>query len=438
MTNQSVSVFGLGYVGTVSALCLADDGHNIVGVDPNSVKVDMINEGRAPIVEAGVPELLTKMRGLDRIVATSDSKKAVLDTSISLICVGTPSRSDGSLDISYVKQVCEQIGEVLKEKDHHTVVVRSTVLPGTTVNVLLPLLEATSGKKCGDGFHLCFNPEFLREGTAVDDYRNPPKTVIGEAYPGSGKVLEDMYAAIDAPLIKTKLKIAEMVKYSDNAWHALKVVFANEIGSLSKSVGVDGQDVMDIFCSDLKLNLSEKYLRPGFAFGGSCLPKDVRALVNFGRAAGLEIPLLEAVLPANSAHLSRSLQLILSQGRMKVGFLGLSFKAGTDDLRESPQVYLVEQLLGKGYHVSIYDRNVKYSSLMGANKDYITEYIPHIAELISDDLLKVVQTSELLVLGNSSTDFDVLRPEDLEDKVVVDLVRIDSVLNSNSYSGICW
>ncbi len=436
---MKISIFGLGYVGTVSAGCLAQDGHEVIGVDPNAAKVEIINAGRTPVIERDVDEIIRKAVAAGRLRATSNVAEAVRDSDISLICVGTPSQLNGSLDLKYVRHVCEQIGGALREKSgFHVVVARSTMLPGSMMQVVLPTLEEASGKRAGEDFGVCNNPEFLREGTAVYDYYHPPKTVIGEAGKRSGDLLASLYADMDAPLVRTDIETAEMVKYTDNVWHALKVGFANEIGNICKALGLDGHRVMDIFCHDTKLNLSPYYMKPGFAFGGSCLPKDVRALTYKANSMDVEVPILDAILPSNRLQIEKALNMVVEKGRRKIGVLGFSFKAGTDDLRESPLVELVERLLGKGYEVRLFDRNVSIASLVGANRDYILNQIPHISKLMVDSIDRVLEHAEVVVIGNGDPEFktvpDRLKPE----QVVVDLVRIGDARTRVGYDGICW
>ena len=371
-----VSVFGLGYVCCVSAASLAGDGHNVVGVDVNADKVATINAGHSPIVEPGLDELLGRCASEGRLRATTDTEDAIGSSDVSLLCVGTPSRKNGSLDLKYLEKVCAEVGRALSVKNaYHVVVVRSTVLPGTTHRVVIPALERTSGKKYGDGFGVSVNPEFLREGTALKDFRKPPLTLVGHNHAADASGTIALYQSIDAPLISTSIRVAEMMKYTSNTWHALKVVFANEIGNLCKKLDVDSHEVMDIFCRDEKLNLSPYYLKPGFAFGGSCLPKDVRALQYRAKELDVEMPLISQILPSNRAQIQLALDQILDTGKKNVGILGFSFKAGTDDLRESPIVILAEALLGKGVSLKIYDRNVSMAKLVGANKEYIVKQI---------------------------------------------------------------
>jgi len=434
-----ISIFGLGYVGTVCAACLSNDGHQVIGVDVSAEKLDLINRGLSPIIEADIAARVTQAVAGRHLCATGDWRAAVLESDLTMVCVGTPSQSNGSLDLDRVRTACEQIGAAISAKDaYHVVVVRSTMLPGSMRDVVLPTLETASGKKVGRDFGLCFNPEFMREGTAVWDFRHPPKTVIGEIDKRSGDVLLDLYVGIDAPVVRTRIEIAEMVKYTDNAWHAVKVAFANEIGNMSKALGVDGQAVMEIFCKDTKLNLSSCYLRPGFAFGGSCLPKDLRALIYKGRTLDLELPLLSSVLRSNQLQLEKGIRMVLDKGHRRVGVLGISFKAGTDDLRESPVVDLIEHLLGKGCELKVYDRNVRLAALMGANRDFIMNRIPHIAALLVPDMAQVMQFADTLVIGNGDPEFEEALANVRPDQTVVDLVRINGGSSRENYDGICW
>lgn len=435
-----ISIFGLGYVGAVSAGCLADDGHIVIGVDPNQTKTDLINRGVSPIVEKDIDTLIRKHVEAGSLRATTDVAEAIDQTDVSFFCVGTPSQLNGSLDLRFVRNVCEQVGIALADKDaYHLVVARSTMLPGTMRNVVIPALEQYSGKVAGRDFGVCNNPEFLREGTAVYDYRHPPKTVIGETDSRGGDVLVDLYKGLDAPLIRTDIETAEMVKYSDNVWHALKVVFANEIGNICKESGIDSHRVMEIFCQDLKLNLSPYYLKPGFAFGGSCLPKDVRALTYKARTLDLQVPVLSAILASNERQIERGLKMIVDKGHKKIGVLGFSFKAGTDDLRESPMVELIERLIGKGYDLRLFDRNVNMASLTGANRDYILNHIPHISRLMVNSIDEVLEHAETVVIGNGAPEFRGILKRQREGQVVIDLVRVgDARSEEGRYDGICW
>jgi GDP-mannose 6-dehydrogenase len=440
MIMRRVSVFGLGYVGVVTASCLAKDGHQVVGVDLNATKVDLINAGMSPIVEEGTLPLIQEAVHQGRLRATRDAGEAVAASEVSLICVGTPSQLNGNLDLTYVRRVSEQIGEALKsKKEFHVVVCRSTVLPGTMRKIIIPALEQCSSKRAGADFGVCNNPEFLREGTAVDDFYHPPKIVIGEADARTGDIMASLYEGIVAPMIRTDIETGEMIKYADNVWHALKICFANEIGNICKAMGFDSHRVMDAFCQDTKLNLSPYYLKPGFAFGGSCLPKDVRALTYKARTLDLELPVLNSILPSNNRQIAEAFRMISSLGRQRVGILGLSFKPGTDDLRESPMVELVERLLGKGYEVLIYDENVRLANLMGANRDYILNHIPHIAPLLADSAEKVLAHAQTLVVGNKAPEFVRLVQEAENGQVVLDLARIvDRTSERGKYEGICW
>ena len=438
---MQVSVFGLGYVGSVSAASFAADGHHVIGVDVNPDKVAAINAGRSPIVEPGLEDVLARTVAEGRLRATTDTADAVRETEVSLLCVGTPSRRNGSLDLTYLERVSEQIGASLRDKSsYHVVVVRSTVLPGTTHGVVIPALERESGKTYGDGFGVSVNPEFLREGTALKDFRKPPLTLVGHNHAADASGTIALYQSIDAPLVSTSISVAEMMKHTSNAWHALKICFANEIGNLCKRVGVDSHDVMDIFCRDEKLNLSSCYLKPGFAFGGSCLPKDVRALQYRAKELDVELPVISQILPSNRLQIQQAFDQVMETGRKKIGLFGFSFKAGTDDLRESPIVILAEQLLGKGLSVCIYDKNVSLAKLVGSNKEYIEKQIPHLSSLLCNAVDEVIEKSEVIVVGNQSPEFaDALR-KCRADQIIIDLVRLPiygSLLQAD-YRGICW
>ncbi len=435
-----VSVFGLGYVGTVSAGCLAHDGHEVVGVDSLATKVDLINRGQSPIVEVDIGEIIAATARAGRLRATSDPVQAIRETELSFVCVGTPSQANGNLDLKYIRRICEQIGQALKTKTaRHTVVIRSTILPGTMRSIVIPTLEEFSGKKAGVDFGVCNNPEFLREGSAVKDFRSPPKTVIGELDKASGDMLTKLYEKLEAPLIRTDVESAEMVKYVDNSWHALKIGFANEIGNLCKSFGIDAHAVMNIFCQDRKLNISSAYLLPGFAFGGSCLPKDLRALSYQAKMHDLHLPILTSILPSNEMQITRGQQLIMEKGHTRVGVLGFSFKAGTDDLRESPMIEIIERLIGKGYDLRIYDKNVNIASLVGANRDFILNHIPHISKLMVGDIDAVLNHAQTVVIGTKDPDFKRVPERLREGQLLVDFVRIIEGRSENGkYEGICW
>ena len=437
---MKISIFGMGYVGAVSAGCLANDGHEVIGVDPNQTKVDLINRGQTPIVEKDIGEMVALGVRNKLLRATTNVQEAVFSSDVSLICVGTPSQLNGNLDLSFVRRVCEEIGTAIGEKTgFHVVVARSTMLPGSMRSVVIPTLEQYSGKIAGKDFGVCNNPEFLREGTAVYDYYNPPKTVIGETDVTAGDMLVKLYEKMDAPMLRTDIETAEMVKYTDNNWHAVKVAFANEIGNLSKALGIDGHKVMEIFCKDTKLNLSPYYMKPGFAFGGSCLPKDVRALTYKAKSLDLNLPLLNSLMPSNQLQIQKGLDMVTAYGKRRVGILGFAFKAGTDDLRESPLVEVIESLIGKGYEMKLYDRNVSLAALTGANRDYILNHIPHISKLMVDRMEEVLEFAEVLVIGNGAPEFSNILEQIKPGQIVVDLVRIVSNKSETGrYDGICW
>ena len=436
---MKISIFGLGYVGAVSAGCLATDGHEVIGVDPNKTKVDLINQGTTPIIEKDIGEMIAATVKSGHLRATADVRDAVFGSDMSLICVGTPSQLNGNLDLSHVRKVCQEIGAAIREKDSfHVVVARSTMLPGSMRALVIPTLEAASGKVAGVDFGVCNNPEFLREGTAVYDYYHPPKTVIGESDEKAGALLVQLYEKMDAPLVRTDVETAEMVKYTDNTWHAVKVAFANEIGNICKAVGIDGHKVMEIFCQDTKLNLSPYYMKPGFAFGGSCLPKDVRALTYKARSLDLDLPLLNSILPSNQRQVEKGIKMIVDKGARKVGILGFSFKAGTDDLRESPLVDVIEYLLGKGYELKLYDKNVNLAALTGANQDYILNHIPHISKLMVNNMQDVLDFADTIVIGNGAAEFKSVPGSLKPHQHIVDLVRISKEQSGEQYDGICW
>ncbi|MDT5295782.1 MAG: GDP-mannose 6-dehydrogenase [Acidobacteriota bacterium] len=437
---MKLSVFGLGYVGCVSAACFAKEGHEVTGVDVNPTKVEIINAGKSPIVEAGIGELMAEMVTAGRLRATTDSAEAVAGSEMSLVCVGTPSRDNGSLDLTYVKRVCQEIGAALEGKaGRHTVVIRSTMLPGTIEGTVTPALEVYSGKKAGADFGVCINPEFLREGTSLKDFYAPPFTLVGADDEDTSALMRRLYAKIDAPLYVTPVKAAEMVKYACNCFHALKVSFANEIGNICKGLGIDSHEVMNVFCRDSKLNLSPYYLKPGFAFGGSCLPKDLRAINYKAKELDVEVPLLSSILPSNRRQVERAVEMVLRTGRKRVGVLGFSFKAGTDDLRESPLVTLIEALIGKGIQLAIYDRDVSLARLFGANKEYIEREIPHISQLMRASVDEVLEASDVLIIGNKSEEFRRIEGRLRGDQLVIDLVRLfDGRKSDDTYQGICW
>ncbi len=436
-----VSIFGLGYVGCVSAACLAHDGHEVIGVDVNPVKVASIAAGKSPIIEPGLDDLMRDVVRTGQLRASLDARRAVRESDISLICVGTPSNPNGSLNTRYVESVCQEIGLAINHKrEYHTVVVRSTVLPGTVNEKIVPILEEFSGRRAGDEFGVAMNPEFLREGSAIADYYDPSFVVIGEYNSRSGDAVEEMYASISAQMIRTSIKTAEMMKYANNSFHALKISFANEIGNVCKAHGIDGRDVMDIVCQDSRLNISPVYLKPGFAFGGSCLPKDLRALMYRSKERDIDTPLLSSIMVSNQRQIERGIEMVEQTGHKSVGILGLSFKAGTDDIRESSIVPLIETLVGRGYKVSVYDETVELPRLIGANRSYIEDVLPHIASLMRSSIDEVVAESDVVVVANGGKSFrdvaDKIRP----DQTLIDLVGAAKV-NGNlrgEYEGICW
>ncbi|MFL6278395.1 MAG: UDP-glucose dehydrogenase family protein [Blastocatellia bacterium] len=435
-----ISIFGLGYVGCVSAACFARDGHEVVGVDVNPTKIEIINGGRSPIVEPGIDGLIRAAVEARRLKATTDVTNAVHRSDISLVCVGTPSHSNGSLDLTHVKRVCQQIGEAMSTKPrYHIVVMRSTMLPGTIEQTVVPTLEVYSGKRAGRDFGVAINPEFLREGTSVQDFDHPPFTLVGADDEDAAAPLRRLYANVDAPTVSIGIREAEMVKYACNAFHAVKITFANEIGNLCKAMGVDSHQVMEAFCKDTKLNLSPYYLKPGFAFGGSCLPKDLRALSHRAKELDVETTMLNAILASNRRQVERAVDMVLATGRKNVGVLGLSFKPGTDDLRESPMVTLVETLIGKGMKLSIYDRDVELARLFGANKEYIENGIPHISQLLCTDLDEVIEQAEVVIIGKKENEFRRLADKLNNGRVIIDLVRLLEVEDGRkSYRGLCW
>ena len=436
-----ISIFGLGYVGAVCAGCLSARGHDVVGVDVSKAKIDLINSGKSPIVEPGLGELLEQGINTGRLRGTTDFSEAIRATDLSMICVGTPSKKNGDLELNYIESVCREIGLVLRDKSsRHTIVVRSTVLPGTVKNVVIPILEDCSGKKAGIDFGVAVNPEFLRESTAIKDYDQPPMTVIGQFDDASGDVLQALYEELDAPIIRKDIEVAEMIKYTCNVWHATKVTFANEIGNIAKAVGVDGREVMDVVCQDKALNLSQYYMRPGFAFGGSCLPKDVRALTYRASSLDVDAPLLNSLMRSNVSQVQNAFDIISSHDKRKVALLGLSFKAGTDDLRESPLVELAEMLIGKGFDLKIYDSNVEYARVHGANKEYIESKIPHVSSLLNANFDQVVGESDIIILGNRDEKFRSLVTQVPAGKQIIDLVGfMPNTTDAQARTeGICW
>jgi len=436
----NISIFGLGYVGIVSAACYANEGHNVIGVEVNKAKVDIINRGCSPVIEKDLETLIGKSINNRTLEATVDGKYAVFNSDVSFVCVGTPSNINGSLNLDYIKRVIHEIAGYLKEKDaYHIVVIRSTVLPGTIEDILVPILENVSEKKVGKDFGITMNPEFMREGSAVNDFYNPPKIIIGASNDFDAQSVAVIYRNIKATTFKTTLKIAEMVKYTDNIFHALKVTFANEVGKICKGLNLDAHEVMTIFCKDTKLNISEYYFNPGFAFGGSCLPKDMRALSYQAKSLDIDIPLLDSILQSNNLQIKNAAQRVMALGKRKIGVLGFAFKALTDDLRESPLVELIEILLGKGYNIKIYDREVYLTKLIGTNKEYIEKRIPHIPQLMVKNINEIITESEVIIIGNKNQEFRHIFPLLKKDQHVLDLVRIaDNIESDAQYEGLYW
>jgi len=422
--QHSISVFGLGYVGCVTAACLAKAGYQVIGVDINPEKVGMINEGKSPIVEPGLEKLIGRLVMDGRLRATSSCQEAVDASEMAFLCVGTPGDRHGQLQLDALERVCREAGQALKgNKRRFTVVVRSTVLPGTTEQTVFPALLSGAGEASGKWLRVASNPEFMREGTALADFSRPPFTLVGCDDEDTATLLRSVYAGVDAPFVKTQLRTAETVKYVSNAYHALKICFANEIGDTCAALGVDAQEVMRIFCLDDKLNISKAYLRPGFAFGGSCLPKDIKALLYAARHANVDVPLLDAILPSNQAQIAQGIAAVLATGKKRIGIFGLAFKPDTDDLRESPMVALVEALIGKGCDVRIYDRNVAIARLVGANRRYIVEEIPHISTLMCEQASELISHAEVLVIGSADPDANLVLRSASPDQVIVDLTR---------------
>lgn len=439
---HSLSVFGLGYVGSVTAACLAHIGNRVIGVDIDSSKVKALDSGQSPILEKGINELIEQAQKAGRLAGTNDAGRAVSESDISIVCVGTPSENNGRIDVNHLKRACQEIGEAIAHKQkYHVIVFRSTVVPGTTESVLIPTLEQASKKRSGVDFGVCYNPEFMREGSAVCDFFEPAVTILGASDSRLLGLLREVYDWVPGKVFETAIPTAEAAKYVSNAFHALKVTFANEVGTFCKSAGVDTDSVFRIFTADARLNTSAAYLLPGFAFGGSCLPKDVRALTYRAKEMDLHLPVMESILPSNRQHIERAAEAVLRCGKRKVGVLGLSFKSGTDDLRESPLIQLVKRLLGEGCEVQIWDKNVSLGKLVGANRRYLEEVIPHISSLLIPEMKSVIASSEVVVVGTREADSAALDSCLREDQSVIDLVNLDPshrLKGKSHYEGICW
>ncbi|MDJ0909470.1 MAG: nucleotide sugar dehydrogenase [Woeseiaceae bacterium] len=438
---MKISIFGLGYVGAVSLACLSRDGHEVTGVDIDTSKLDLISSGKSPVVEEGILELMEEVAASGRVSVTSDAGEAIQATELSFVCVGTPSLPNGGQDLTALKRLSKQLGEALAAKDDsHIVVIRSTVEPGTVESVVIPLLEEHSGKKADEDFHVCFQPEFLREGSSIRDYDNPPMTVVGVRNDSPLESLRSIFGNLACKFIPTDIRTAETLKYACNTYHSLKITFANEIGRICQAIGSDSLQVMELLCEDKQLNISKAYLRPGFAFGGSCLPKDLRALLYLGKMHDVETPMLSGVLPSNRVHVEHALKTILERGDREIGVVGLSFKSGTDDLRESPLVDLVERLIGKGINLRIYDPEVRVSRLIGANKAYIENVVPHIGSLMCDSVETAIDGAGTVIVGLSGDDIvSSLVEHCVEEQFIVDLVGLDELRELGSdYVGACW
>jgi len=436
-----VSIFGLGYVGAVSLGCLARDGHAVTGVDLDPAKLELIRNGMTPVIEAGMQELMKNAAEKHGVQVTADAAEAVMGTEVSLICVGTPSLPNGGQDLSAIERLVKQLGAAISNKtEHHVFVVRSTVFPGTTEEMVTKGLETHSGKRAGSDFDVCFQPEFLREGTSIKDYDNPPFTIVGTESPRVKDVMTALYGHLPADIVWTSVRTAEMMKYACNIFHAMKITFANEMGRLSQGLGVNPHEVMDIVCRDRSLNISPAYLKPGFAFGGSCLPKDLRAMLYMAKEHDVTVPMLSGILPSNRLHVEQAIEKVLASGRRRVGMIGLSFKTGTDDLRESPLVTMVEQFIGKGLQLQIYDPEVNLSRLVGGNRRYIEESIPHIASLMTQELDALVDAAEVVVVGlHDDAALACLHDRGRDDQLVVDLVNVASTDSlKGEYWGACW
>jgi GDP-mannose 6-dehydrogenase len=436
-----ISVFGLGYVGAVSLACLARDGHHVIGVDLDPHKLDMIRAGRSPIVEEGIQELMRSVVASGRVQVTNDVAAAIRDTEVSFVCVGTPSSPNGAQDLGAIRRVMADIGTALRDKTgHHTIVLRSTVQPGTLETLVRPALEEASGRRSDGDFSVCFQPEFLREGTSIKDYDNPPLTIVGARSAEAAQAVRRLFEHLPCEFIQTSIGVAELMKYACNAFHAVKITFANEIGRLAQAGGVDAREVMDVVCRDKRLNISPAYLKPGFAFGGSCLPKDLRALNYIGKSHDLTLPMLNSVLGSNRAHIDHALEKVMTPGVRRVGMIGLSFKAGTDDLRESPMVSVAERLIGKGFKLRIFDSEVNLSRLIGANKRFIEETIPHIGELMVERSAQAIEDAQVVIVSVGGPEVvKALSEHSNAELAIVDLVGLPRAqIKCARYSGVCW
>lgn len=438
---MNISIFGLGYVGAVSLACLARDGHRVIGVDVDQTKLDLIASGKTPVVEEGMIDLMAATVASGRIQVTQNVDEAVRDSDISFVCVGTPSAPNGSQDQRALSRIAEQLGKALRTKQPgHVIAFRSTVVPGVTEDVLTPIIERESGKKEGDDFHVCFQPEFLREGTSIKDYDKPPFTIVGTRGAPAEAKLRELFGHLPCAFHTTSIRAAETVKYCCNNFHALKITFANETARICEALQVDPFEVMDLVCKDTQLNISRAYLRPGFAFGGSCLPKDLRATAYLAKMRDVELPMLTGILQSNRAHIEHAIGKVMQTGHRRIGMLGLSFKAGTDDLRESPLVTLAEHFIGKGLQLLVYDPEVQLSSLLGANRRFIEQHVPHIGSLMRSDVAEVIQGSDVLIVGLSSPQvITALETLLREDHVLLDLVRLPTDLSlRGTVMGLCW
>jgi GDP-mannose 6-dehydrogenase len=438
---MNISIFGLGYVGAVSLACLARDGHRVIGVDVDPAKLDLIAQGRTPVVEDGMVDLMARAVTSGRVTVTHDVREAVMSTDVSLVCVGTPSLPNDRQDQSAVLRLARDLGAALRDKTGtHVFVFRSTLVPGTVDEVLRPILERESGKRDGRDFHLTFQPEFLREGSSIRDYDHPPLTIVGAASERAAAPLRQLFGQLPCDFHVTSIRTAEMVKYCCNNFHALKITFANETARLCEALQVDPFEVMRLVCHDRQLSISPAYMRPGFAFGGSCLPKDLRATMYLAKAHDVELPMLGAILRSNRLHLDRAIEKVLASGRRRVGQIGLSFKTGTDDLRESPLVIMAEQLIGKGLQVAVYDPAVHMSRLLGANRRFIEQHVPHLGSLMHEDLAAVIAAAEVVVVGLADPDvYAALETHTRHDQLILDLVGIPEPHRiRGEYLGVCW